>query len=183
MSTLSGNIVVIIGGSSGIGLETAGRDANAAVELAPGRRTTSTAASSSSPDFSYFLTKGMVMPPTRSPERPLVAVPADEPGLRVEIYPGIPVVAEIRGEIDVASAPWLREKLLLAIRRHGAVLCVDLQGVTFLDCSGISVLLATARRAKLEGGRMRVVRPSSRVRRVIGLLRLQDALTSVDAQS
>ena len=29
---------------------------------------------------------------------------------------GLPAVAEISGEIDIASAPWLRDSLLLAMR-------------------------------------------------------------------
>jgi anti-anti-sigma factor len=53
---------------------------------------------------------------------------------------------------------------------------VDLHGVAFLNCSGVSVLLATARRAGLEGGRMRVTRPSAQAWRVITLLRLQSVL-------
>jgi anti-anti-sigma factor len=93
------------------------------------------------------------------------------------MYPGDPAIAEISGEMDIASAAWLRDGLLLAIRRHGPAICVDLHGVTFLDCSGIGVLLATARRARLEGGWMRVVRPSATAWHVITLLGLQHVLT------
>jgi anti-sigma B factor antagonist len=98
-------------------------------------------------------------------------------GMRVEIYPGVPVIAEIGGELDVVSAPRLRETLLLAIRRHGPVICADLGGVTFLDSSGVHVLVATARRAWLEGGSLQVVRPSARASRVITLLGLQEMMT------
>ena len=97
-------------------------------------------------------------------------------GLRVDIRPGVPAVAEVSGELDIASASWLRETLLLAIRCHGPAICVDLRGVTFLDCSGISALLATARRARLEDGQMRVVNPSAPARRVITLLGLSNVL-------
>jgi anti-anti-sigma factor len=118
------------------------------------------------------------MPLTRSLEWPPAAASGGGAlGLHVEIHPGVPAVAEISGEIDIASAALVREMLLLAIRRHGAAICVDLQGVTFLDCSGVNVLLATARRAWLEGGRMRVIHPSAQARRVITLLGLQDLLT------
>jgi len=96
--------------------------------------------------------------------------------MRVEIRPGVPVIAEVAGEIDVVSAPRLRETLLLAIRRHGPVICADLGGVTFLDSSGVHVLVATARRAWLEGGKLQVVRPSERAWRTITLLGLQDVM-------
>jgi anti-anti-sigma factor len=101
---------------------------------------------------------------------------ADALDVLMKIHPGVPVVAEISGEIDIASAAWLREVLLLAIRRHGPAIRVDLQGVTFMDCSGVNMLLATARRARLEGGRMRVVHLSPRAGRVITLLGLRKVL-------
>ena len=107
----------------------------------------------------------------------------DTLGLYVEIHPGLPTVAEISGEIDIASASWLRETLLLAIQRHGPVLRVDLREVTLLDCSGVNAMLATARRAGLEGGRMRVIRPSAPVSRVIALLGLTNVLTRDDVQA
>ena len=124
------------------------------------------------------LARDVIMPLTCSPGRPLVLAAEDGLTLRIAIHPGIPAVAEITGEIDIASASWLRETLLLAIRQHGPALHVDLHGVTFLDCSGINALLATARRARLEDGRMRVIRPSAQALRVIKLLGLRGVLAS-----
>ena len=94
--------------------------------------------------------------------------------LTISIRPG-PVVT-ISGEIDILSAPQLRDQLLRVIRRHGARITLDLAGVTFIDCAGINVLLAASRRAQLEGGSLRVHRPSPRVRRVIALTRLDPVL-------
>lgn len=113
---------------------------------------------------------------TRSTFAPPTVLSGHVPDLLVELRPGVPTVAEIGGEMDMASAPWLRETLLAAIRQHGPAVRVDLQGVTFLDCSGVNVLLATARRARLEGGWLRVVRPSAQAVRVITLLGLRDML-------
>jgi anti-sigma B factor antagonist len=90
--------------------------------------------------------------------------------LDISIRPG-PVVT-ISGEIDIQSGPQLRDQLLGIMRRHGARLALDLTGVTFIDCAGISVLLAARRRAQLEGGSLRVLRASPRIRRVIALTRL-----------
>jgi anti-sigma B factor antagonist len=124
-----------------------------------------------------------MMPLTCPPERSPFLSAGDPLHLRVEIHPGVPALAEVSGEIDIASASWLRERLLLAIRRHGPALCVDLHAVTFLDCSGVTVLLATARRASLEGGWMRVTRPSKPAWRVITLLGLHDVLKVSPAPS
>ncbi len=122
--------------------------------------------------------------PPRAVARPLAWAPAaavagDALDPHVGIHPGNPAVAEITGEIDISSAAWLRETLLLAIRWHGPVICLDLGGVSFLDCSGVSALVAAARSAWLEGGQIRVIRMSAPARRVITLLGLQDVLTTV----
>lgn len=58
---------------------------------------------------------------------------------------------------------------------------MDLHGVTFLDCAGVNALLATARRARLEGGQVRVTRLSAPARRVISLLGLQNQLPETTA--
>jgi anti-anti-sigma factor len=112
-----------------------------------------------------------------SPAQPTAATSSGTPDLRVDIHSGVPAVAEIGGDIDIASAPWLRETLLAAIQHHGPALSVDLRAVTFMDCSGVSVLLSTMRRASLEGGWMRVVGSSPQAWRVVRLLGLADVLT------
>ncbi len=90
------------------------------------------------------------------------------------IRPGAPPVVEIFGEIDIQSAPRLREELLRVVRRHGSRLALDLGGVTFLDCAGINALLATRRRTRLEDGWVRVIRASPCARRIISLLGLAE---------
>lgn len=57
---------------------------------------------------------------------------------------------------------------------------MDLQGVTFLDCSGVNMLLATARRARLEGGHLQVIHLSAQAWRIITILGLQYVLTPDD---
>ena len=41
---------------------------------------------------------------------------------------------------------------------------VDVSRVSFMDCAGLRALLATARRAELRGGRMRLIAASAAVR-------------------
>ena len=112
----------------------------------------------------------LLMPPFS----PSASASFDAPGLRVEIRPGVPAVAEVSGDVDIATAPWLCETLLLAIQRYGPSISVDLQGVTFFDCAGVNALLATARGARLEGGHVQVTRWSARAWRVITLVGLHD---------
>ena len=93
----------------------------------------------------------------------------------MSISAGTPPVVAICGEIDIQSAPGLREELLRVIRRRGPQVTIDLAGVTFLDCAGINVLLATRRRAQLEDGWVRLVRAPPQVRRMLSLLNLERA--------
>jgi anti-sigma B factor antagonist len=94
-------------------------------------------------------------------------------GVRVGIRPGATPVVRICGELDIYSAPELRDELLRVLCRHGPRLSLDLRDVTFLDCAGVNVLLATRRRARLEDGWVRISEASSRAWRTISLLGLQ----------
>src|SRR5215472_4108099 len=93
----------------------------------------------------------------------------DYTDLQVDVVSTAPLVVAVSGEIDIAFGPKLREELLGAMRRHGARLALDLGGVTFMDCAGVNVLLAARRRARLEGGWVRVLRASQRARKVLML--------------
>ena len=93
----------------------------------------------------------------------------------MSVSPELPPVVAICGEVDIQSAPELRDELLRVIRRRGPELIIDLGGVTFMDCAGLGVLVATRRRAQLEGGWVRLVRVPPQARRMISLLHLDRA--------
>lgn len=96
-------------------------------------------------------------------------------GLNVHTRPGDQPIIEVGGEIDVHSAAELRDQLLRVIRRHSPCVALDLDDVTFMDWAGVEVLLATRRRAGLEGGWVHVVRASPCVRRMLILAGLERA--------
>jgi anti-anti-sigma factor len=112
--------------------------------------------------------KGPPRPPLPVPV-PAPRPPAEATDLHVDVLSTAPLVVGVSGQIDIASAPKLREELLGALGRHGARLALDLGGVTFMDCAGINALLATRRHARLEGGWVRVGRASRRARNVLTL--------------
>ena len=96
-------------------------------------------------------------------------------GLNVHTRPGDQPIIEVGGEINVHSAAELRDQLLRVIRRHSPCVALDLDDVTFMDWAGVEVLLATRRRAGLEGGWIHVVRASPCVRRMLILAGLERA--------
>ncbi len=91
-----------------------------------------------------------------------------EEQLRIEVVPGTGCVTlRLTGEIDLYTAPSVREAALQAITHHDGTLHIDLSGVTFMDSTGLEVLLATRRRAELSGGSLRLVDPTQSVLRVL----------------
>lgn len=81
-------------------------------------------------------------------------------------------VVRVSGEIDLDTASQLNDHALQAMREHGPHLVLDLGRVTFMDSTGLKVLLAVHRRAELSGGSLGLVgvtRPVMKVLTVTGL--------------
>ena len=74
----------------------------------------------------------------------------------------------VTGEVDLDTAPTVRDEMLRHLE-DGAVIHLDLGDVTFMDSSGLHVLLATNRRASLVGAQLRLGRVSDRVQRLLEL--------------
>ena len=87
--------------------------------------------------------------------------------LVVEHYDGTSIV-RATGEIDMASAPRLRECLSLL----SGIVVVDLRAVSFLDSTGISVLIGEHNRLLDDGGDLRLREPQGIVRTAIEILGL-----------
>ena len=77
------------------------------------------------------------------------------------------IIAALRGEMDIASAPGLREQLLSLLRPAASRLIIDLAAVGYADASGAAVLVGSGRRARLLGGWLRLAAPSPEVTRVL----------------
>jgi anti-sigma B factor antagonist len=81
-------------------------------------------------------------------------------------------VVELRGELDLSNAPALRERLLDIAATQSASLILDLSGLTFMDSTGISVLVAAERRAHQLGGSLSLAGPQKVVARVLHITSL-----------
>jgi anti-anti-sigma factor len=89
------------------------------------------------------------------------------------------VVATVEGELDVDTAPGLSEQLvpLAAAGRH---LILNLAGVRFCDCAGLSLFLRLRKSVSASGGSLHLAAPTSPVRRLIAVARLSDVLPVTD---
>jgi anti-sigma B factor antagonist len=86
------------------------------------------------------------------------------------------------GELDLATAPDL-EALVLGRLADGARVVLDLRGLSFMDSSGVRVLVAAHARASDDGGELTIVRPErgGAVDRIIQISGIEGALTLEDA--
>ncbi|GAA4698586.1 STAS domain-containing protein [Phytohabitans rumicis] len=74
----------------------------------------------------------------------------------------------VAGEVDLATAAALRERLLRVLHGHSLnLLDVNLAGVTFMDCTGIGALIGVRNAAARAGCQVRVTDPQPIVRRVL----------------
>ena len=90
-------------------------------------------------------------------------------------------VLTVSGEIDIATAPSLRERLhsLLADGRHKLI--IDLDDVGFLDSTGLGVLVGVLKRVRTQGGELRLICTQPRIAKVFEITRLDSAFAIFDS--
>lgn len=74
----------------------------------------------------------------------------------------------VRGEIDVASAPRLREVLHTLVQADTKRIVLDCRALEFLDSSGIGLLVATRKRLG-DDGELVLDSPPPHVRKILEL--------------
>ncbi len=84
---------------------------------------------------------------------------------------------EVLGEVDVYTAPALRDRISELIDAGQHTLVVDLGGVEFLDSTGLGVLVAGLNRAKEVGGSLTLVCPQERVLKLFRITGLDEVFT------
>ncbi len=82
------------------------------------------------------------------------------------------VLVRLSGSLGAADAPGLTETLADHALGEGARLGIDLSGLTALDSSGLSALIQTVTRARMTGGRVVLIAPSTFVSGVLTVTRL-----------
>jgi anti-sigma B factor antagonist len=101
---------------------------------------------------------------------------------RVTIEPvGDSCVMRAVGEIDMATAPALRDQLAAA-RADRLTTLLDLSGVSFIDSSGLHVLLDGARWVDEDQWALFIVRPSAAVQRLLEVSGTFEILPMVRAE-
>jgi anti-sigma B factor antagonist len=87
------------------------------------------------------------------------------------------VVVQVAGEIDVYTAASLREKLADLIDADHTDVVVDLTGVTFMDSTGLGVLVGALKKVRGYGGRLQLVIDQEKVIKVFRITALTQVFT------
>ncbi|RCG28218.1 anti-sigma factor antagonist [Sphaerisporangium album] len=96
---------------------------------------------------------------------------------------GVFTVVEVEGEVDVYTAPKLRELLIELVNEGHFHLLLNLDRVEFLDSTGLGVLVGALKRVRGHDGSLELVCTQERVLkifRVTGLVKVFGIRASVD---
>jgi anti-sigma B factor antagonist len=91
-----------------------------------------------------------------------------EARLPVEVVRGVPVVTAPE-EIDITNATALRAALLEAAAQGRGAMVADMSATQFCDSAGLHVLVRAHKKARAEGGELRLVIPATSVLRIFAI--------------
>lgn len=90
-------------------------------------------------------------------------------------------VIDVKGEVDVYTAPKLREKIVDLVTQGSYRLVVDLEGVEFMDSTGLGVLVGGLKRVKSHGGTLALVCTKPKILKVFSITGLSKVFPIYDS--
>jgi len=81
-------------------------------------------------------------------------------------------VIEVRGEIDVYTAPLLREEISTLVDADHTTIVVDLTQVSFMDSTGLGVLVGALKKVRTLGGDLSLVINEEKILKVFRITAL-----------
>jgi anti-anti-sigma factor len=90
-------------------------------------------------------------------------------------------ILDLEGEVDVYTAPLLRQEIMDQVDAGVKRLLVNLAKVEYLDSTGLGILIGGVKRMREQEGTLRLVAPPPRITRIFeitGLNRIFDVYAS-----
>lgn len=81
-------------------------------------------------------------------------------------------IVELTGEMDVYTTPQAKAVMLDLLEKGYYHLVVNLQHTEYLDSTALGMLVGTLKRVREQGGDLRIVAPTPRIRRLLEITRL-----------
>src|SRR6266851_2323215 len=85
-------------------------------------------------------------------------------------------IIDVKGDLDVYSAPTLRHVITDRIEQGDARIVIDLEHVDFMDSAGLAAMMMGLRLAGDEQGTLVLVQPGDQARRMLKLTNLDSVL-------
>jgi anti-sigma B factor antagonist len=83
----------------------------------------------------------------------------------------------LHGELDMSTAPKLREELVRLTSDGATAVTVDLSQLVFVDSTGLSVLITALKRLREKGGDLALRSPTPPTRRVLEITGLTEVFS------
>lgn len=100
---------------------------------------------------------------------------------RVETHTtGRATTLAVFGELDLVSSPALQEELERVIGSDATVIVLDLRGLSFMDSTGLHVLIKGQHRALQDGRRFVLTRGGEQVQRLLDLTGVTELMEIVE---
>jgi anti-anti-sigma factor len=93
---------------------------------------------------------------------------------------GPATMVSLKGELDISEVNRVQQELLSAEAAHPPVLVIDLRELTFIDSSGLRLVIEADLRGRREGRRLVVVPGPEQVHRIFLVALLDKRLEFVD---
>ncbi len=90
-------------------------------------------------------------------------------------------VVSVTGELELATAPRLRQAVVSLVGDGRVDIVLDLGGVDFIDSIGLGVIVSTLKRVRSHDGRLVVSGAVPRVRALFELTRLDEIIELHDS--
>ena len=91
-----------------------------------------------------------------------------------------PNVLQLEGEIDLHLSPEVAESLRLMVAKKPQVLVVDLEKVTYMDSSGLAVLIEAMQNVQKYGGKFALANVQESVKHIFEIARLDQVFQIFD---
>lgn len=89
-------------------------------------------------------------------------------------------VVDVKGEVDVYTAPKLREKIVDLVNQGSHKIIVNLEDVEFLDSTGLGVLVGGLKRVKSHDGTLALVCTKPKILKVFSITGLSKVFPMYD---
>lgn len=82
----------------------------------------------------------------------------------------------VTGEIDIYTAPKLKEELLHLTEKNGQTIIVDLNGVHYMDSTGLGVFISAVKATNENQSHLKMINLQERVLRLFNITGLNEIM-------